>query len=125
MMKVMFEREAAGEPVLDHGFIAEHTSGFAALKADIEVQAWPDLVAVSGIYEAQIRRCAEIYLRSNATIICYGMGVTQHQRGSELVQQIANLLLLKGNFGKPGAGIPPIRGHSTVDRKSPRLTSSH
>src|SRR3546814_4217170 len=70
MMKVMFEREAAGEPVLDHGFIAEHTSGFAALEADIEVQAWPDLVAVSGIDEAQSHRCAEIYLRSNATIIC-------------------------------------------------------
>ena len=42
------------------------------------------------------------------------MGVTQHQRGSDLVQQIANLLLLKGNFGKPGAGISPIRGHSNV-----------
>src|SRR3546814_16928024 len=89
MMKVMFEREAAGEPVLDHGFIAEHTSGFAALKADIEVQAWPDLVAVSGNDEAQLRRCAESYLRSNATIICYGRGVTQHQRGAAHVKQTA------------------------------------
>ena len=114
MMKVLFEREAAGEPVLDHAFIAEHTSGFDALKADIEAQRWPDLVAAAGIGEAQIRRCAEIYIASNATLICYGMGVTQHQRGSELVQQIANLLLLKGNFGKPGAGISPIRGHSNV-----------
>ncbi|QCB53626.1 FdhF/YdeP family oxidoreductase [Sphingopyxis sp. PAMC25046] len=114
MMKVLFEREAAGEPVLDHAFIAEHTSGFDALKADIEAQHWPDLVAAAGIDEAQIRRCAEIYIASNATLICYGMGVTQHQQGSQLVQQIANLLLLKGNFGKPGAGISPIRGHSNV-----------
>ena len=114
MMKVLFEREAAGEAVLDHAFIAEHTSGFDVLKADVEAQSWPDLVAASGIDEAQIRRCAQIYIRSNATMICYGMGVTQHQRGSELVQQIANLLLLKGNFGKPGAGISPIRGHSNV-----------
>ena len=114
MMKTLFEREAAGEPVLDHAFIAEHTEGFAALKADIEAQHWPDLAAAAGIDEAQIRRCAEIYIRSNATIICYGMGVTQHQQGSQLVQQIANLLLLKGNFGKPGAGISPIRGHSNV-----------
>jgi formate dehydrogenase major subunit len=114
MMKVLFEREAAGDTVLDHDFIAEHTSGFAALKADIEAQHWPDLVAASGIEEAQIRRCAEIYIASNATIICYGMGVTQHQQGSQLVQQIANLLLLKGNYGKPGAGISPIRGHSNV-----------
>jgi formate dehydrogenase major subunit len=53
-------------------------------------------------------------MASDATIICYGMGITQHERGSELVQQIANLLLLKGNFGRPGAGISPIRGHSNV-----------
>jgi molybdopterin-dependent oxidoreductase alpha subunit len=114
MMKVLFERDAAGESILDHDFIREHTEGFDALKADIEAQQWPDLVAAAGIDEAQIRRCAEIYIRSKATIICYGMGITQHQRGSELVQQIANLLLLKGNFGKPGAGISPIRGHSNV-----------
>ena len=114
MMKVMFEREAAGETVLDHAFIAEHTEGFASLKADIETQDWPAIVAASGLDEAQIRRCAEIYIRSNATIICYGMGVTQHQQGSQLVQQIANLLLLRGNYGKPGAGISPIRGHSNV-----------
>ncbi|MBJ7440045.1 MAG: FdhF/YdeP family oxidoreductase [Sphingopyxis sp.] len=114
MMKVMFERDAAGEAVFDHGFIAEHTDGFPALKADIAAQDWPAIVAASGLDEAQIRRCADIYIRSNATIICYGMGVTQHQQGSQLVQQIANLLLLRGNFGKPGAGISPIRGHSNV-----------
>ena len=114
MMKVMFEREAAGETIFDHGFIAEHTEGFAALAADIAAQDWPAIVAASGLTEAQIRRCAEIYIRSNATIICYGMGITQHQLGSQLVQQIANLLLLKGNYGKPGAGISPIRGHSNV-----------
>src|SRR3546814_5265748 len=78
MMKVLFEREAAGETVLDHDFIAEHTSGFDALKADIQAQPWPDLVAASGIEEAQIRRCAEIYIRSNATIICYGMRSEEH-----------------------------------------------
>lgn len=114
MMKVMFEREAAGDTIFDRDFIGDHTDGFEALQADIAAQAWPEIVAASGLDEAQIRRCAEIYIRSNATIICYGMGVTQHQMGSQLVQQIANLLLLKGNFGKPGAGISPIRGHSNV-----------
>ncbi|WP_137871393.1 FdhF/YdeP family oxidoreductase [Sphingopyxis sp. 2PD] len=114
MMKVMFEREAAGEAVFDHDFIAGHTDGFAALQADVAAQDWDEITAASGLDAAQIRRCAEIYMRSNATIICYGMGVTQHQQGSQLVQQIANLLLLKGNFGKPGAGISPIRGHSNV-----------
>ena len=114
MMKVMFEREAAGEAIIDRNFIAEHTLGFEAVRDDAIGQDWAEIVAVSGISEEQIRRCAEIYIRSKATMICYGMGVTQHQHGSQLVQQIANLLLLRGNFGRPGAGISPIRGHSNV-----------
>jgi formate dehydrogenase major subunit len=114
MMRAMFEREAAGEAIFDRAFIAEHTEGFAALEADILAQDWPAMVEASGISEEQIRRCADIYIRSKATIICYGMGITQHQLGSSLVQQIANILLLKGNFGRPGAGISPIRGHSNV-----------
>ena len=114
MMKVMFEREAAGEAVIDRAFIAEHTLGFEAVRDDAMSQDWAEITAVSGISEEQIRRCADIYVRSRATMICYGMGVTQHQQGSQLVQQIANLLLLRGNFGRPGAGISPIRGHSNV-----------
>ena len=114
MMKVMFEREAAGESVLDHDFIRDHTTGFEAVRDEVMSLGWPELVAASGIDEAQIRRCAEVYIRSKATMICYGMGVTQHQQGSRLVQQVANLLFLRGNFGRPGAGISPIRGHSNV-----------
>ena len=114
MMKVMFEREAQGERVLDHDFLSEHTVGLEALREDVMTQDWDEIVQVSGISQAQIRRCAEIYIRSNATLICYGMGLTQHQYGSRLLQQVANLLLLRGNFGKPGAGIGPIRGHSNV-----------
>lgn len=114
MMKVMFEREAQGERVLDHDFLSEHTVGLEALREDVMTQDWDEIVQVSGISQAQIRRCAEIYIRSKATVICYGMGLTQHQYGSRLLQQVANLLLLRGNFGKPGAGIGPIRGHSNV-----------
>jgi formate dehydrogenase major subunit len=114
MMKVIFEREAKGEKIIDRDFIHTHTAGLEAVRDDAMAQSWDDIVRVSGLEEAQIRRCAEIYIRSNATMICYGMGITQHQQGSKLVQQIANLLLLRGNFGKPGAGISPIRGHSNV-----------
>lgn len=114
IMKVMFEREAQGERVLDHDFLSEHTVGLEALREDVMAQDWDEIVQVSGISQAQIRRCAEIYIRSKATVICYGMGLTQHQYGSRLLQQVANLLMLRGNFGKPGAGIGPIRGHSNV-----------
>ena len=114
IMKVIFEREAQGEKIIDQDFIQQHTVGMDAVRDDALAQAWPEIVRVSGVSEEQIRRCAEIYIRSCATVICYGMGVTQHQQGSKLTQQVANLLFLKGNFGRPGAGISPIRGHSNV-----------
>lgn len=114
MMRVLFEAEERGKKVLDHDFIAEHTAGLEAVRADVMSVSWEDITRISGISEEQIRRIAGIYAKSNATIICYGMGLTQHQEGSHLLQQLANLLLLKGNFGKKGAGIAPIRGHSNV-----------
>ena len=114
MMKILFERDAAGEQVIDWMFVNMHTTGIDAVRADAMAQNWDDLVRVSGIEEAQIRHCAEIYIRSSATIICYGMGLTQHQQGARLLQQVCNLLFLRGNFGRPGAGIAPIRGHSNV-----------
>ncbi len=114
MMKVMFEREANGESILDHDFILEHTVGIEVLRADIEAQSWDDIVQYSGVTQEQIRHVAQIYINSPATMLCYGMGLTQHQRGSELLQQVCNLLLLKGNMGRPGAGVMPVRGHSNV-----------
>ena len=114
MMRALFEMDAVTGDVLDHAFIAEHTSGIDALRADIMAQDWAGIEAASGVTEAQIRECARIYAASDATMIAYGMGLTQHQKSAELLQQVANLLLLKGNFGKPGAGIAPIRGHSNV-----------
>ena len=114
MMKILFERDAAGEQVIDWDFVNTHTTGIDAVRADAMVKNWDDLVRVSGIEEAQIRRCADVYIRSGATIICYGMGLTQHQQGARLLQQVCNLLFLRGNFGRPGAGIAPIRGHSNV-----------
>ncbi|GBQ22629.1 formate dehydrogenase subunit alpha [Gluconacetobacter sacchari DSM 12717] len=114
MMRALFEAEEQGERVLDLEFIARHTAGLDALRADVMGCSWAEITKVSGVSEEQIRRVAEIYKRSKATIICYGMGLTQHHEGSRLLQQLANLLLLRGNFGKPGAGIAPIRGHSNV-----------
>jgi molybdopterin-dependent oxidoreductase alpha subunit len=68
----------------------------------------------SGLSRADLESVAAAYAKSNATIVSYGMGITQHSKGTSNVQQIANLLLLRGNFGKPGAGICPLRGHSNV-----------
>jgi molybdopterin-dependent oxidoreductase alpha subunit len=100
--------------VLDVPFIEQHTHGFDAFVGDLRRTEWDDILRVSGLSREQIERVATVYMKANAVIVCYGMGITQHRHGSENVQQIVNLLLLRGNFGRPGAGICPVRGHSNV-----------
>jgi molybdopterin-dependent oxidoreductase alpha subunit len=107
-------RGEGGPGVLDDGFIAEHTAGLQAFLDDLEATAWPDIERASGLDRRDLEAVAKAYAESKATIVCYGMGVTQHRRGTSNVQQIANLLLLRGNIGRPGAGICPLRGHSNV-----------
>ena len=119
MMKRVLERDAqdlaAGGPgKLDRGFIAEHTAGFDTLKADLDATAWPDIERVSGLTRAAIESAADVYVAADRVIIAYGMGMTQHRNGTANVQQMMNLLLLRGNVGRPGAGLAPIRGHSNV-----------
>jgi molybdopterin-dependent oxidoreductase alpha subunit len=104
-----------GQPgVIDQAFIDEHTQGFEELKADLDATDWAHILKVSGLDYQEILHIARLYADAEKTIICYGMGITQHQYGTQNVQQIANLLLMRGNMGKPGAGICPLRGHSNV-----------
>ncbi len=105
---------AGGPGLLDRAFIAEHTEGFEALAADLAATTWDDIERLSGLSRAQLEHAGRIYCDAKAVIACFGMGVTQHRRGVGNVQQIANLLMLRGNFGRPGAGICPLRGHSNV-----------
>ena len=114
IMKAVLALAETSDDVLDRAFIAEHTAGFDDLVADLNQTEWADIERVSGLARADLERVAAIYAKSKATIVAYGMGITQHARGTANVQQIANLLLLRGNFGKPGAGICPLRGHSNV-----------
>lgn len=103
-----------GEGLLDRPFIAEHTTGFAALVGDIDATSWAQIETRSGLSRADIEAMAQVYWSAERVIICYGMGLTQHRHGTENVQQLANLLLMRGQIGKPGAGICPLRGHSNV-----------
>ncbi len=114
---VAMDREEVAEDgarVLDHDFIAGHTAGFEAFVRDLDAALWKDIVASSGLSRADLESVARAYARSSAAIVCYGMGITQHRTGTANVQQIANLLLLRGNMGRVGAGICPLRGHSNV-----------
>ncbi|MFE8643853.1 FdhF/YdeP family oxidoreductase [Sphingomonas sp. NCPPB 2930] len=114
MMKQLVEWEDAGEPVLDHAFIAEHTQGVDALLADLRAERWDALVTESGLSREQIRQAADIYRDAKSTIVCWGMGITQHKHSVATIQLIVDLLLLRGNIGRPGAGPCPVRGHSNV-----------
>ena len=114
MMKAVLALEAERGGVLDRAFIAEHTQGFEALAAVLEALTWDEIEAGSGLSRAQIEEAARAYAGAKATILCYGMGLTQHRSSSSTVQQLVNLLLLKGNIGREGAGICPLRGHSNV-----------
>jgi molybdopterin-dependent oxidoreductase alpha subunit len=119
MMKHVLARDAAdlaagGRGVLDRDFIAEHTVGLPELQADLAALSWEAIEAKSGLARQVIEAAADIYINAERVIVCYGMGVTQHRHGTENVQQIANLLMLRGNIGRQGAGICPLRGHSNV-----------
>jgi len=106
---------AADRPrILDVDFIQGHTTGFDALVADIGATEWRDIERVSGLSRSDIEAVAMVYMNAKATILVYGMGITQHRRGTETVRLLADLALLRGNIGRPGAGLCPVRGHSNV-----------
>ncbi len=116
MKEMLAAEEAAPVPgaVFDQAFIAAHTHGYEALVADLRATAWDDVVAASGVGREEIRRAAQIAMKSRATIACWAMGLTQQPDAVETIQTIVNFLLLRGDIGRPGAGPCPVRGHSNV-----------
>ena len=114
MKHVLEQEDARPGTVLDHAFIAAHTTGFDALAADLRAERWDVLAAESGLTEAQLRSAGDVYLGAGSAIVCWGMGITQHAHSVATIQMLVNLLLLRGNLGRPGAGACPVRGHSNV-----------
>ena len=115
VMKELLALDAErGGSVLDHAFLAEHTTGFEALRASLEAAPFEALERESGLARSVMRELAELYAASERTIACWAMGLTQHAHGVDNVQELMNLLLLRGNIGRPGAGPCPVRGHSNV-----------
>ncbi|QKO39233.1 FdhF/YdeP family oxidoreductase [Serratia marcescens] len=112
--KALLQLDETQGNAVDHAFITEHTEGFAAFAADLAATHWEAIEAESGLARRDLEQVAAAYAKSNATIVTYGMGITQHNKGTANVRLIADLLLLRGNIGKPGAGICPLRGHSNV-----------
>ncbi|MGW5302334.1 FdhF/YdeP family oxidoreductase [Streptomyces griseoluteus] len=108
--KLILETEGA----VDEEFVREHTHGYeefadAAAKAD-----WDGTLAATGLTRAEIERALEMVLASKRTIVCWAMGLTQHKHSVPTIREVVNFLLLRGNIGRPGAGVCPVRGHSNV-----------
>ncbi|WP_084270431.1 FdhF/YdeP family oxidoreductase [Patulibacter minatonensis] len=109
------EARAAGRPpVLDHEFIATHTDGFAELEAHLRGLDWADLEHETGLTRAEIDEAMALVLPAERIVVCWAMGLTQHRQSVAIIQEVVNFLLLRGNVGRPGAGLCPVRGHSNV-----------
>lgn len=114
MKEMLEEDERTGGKVLAHDFITHHTEGFEAFAADIRSESWESIVKNSGISREQIREAARIAIESERMICSWAMGITQHKNGVANVQSIVNFALLRGQIGRRGAGVCPVRGHSNV-----------
>ena len=109
MMKVLLELDKH-----DRAFISEKTSGYEDFVANLDTISWEDIIEQSGISREQITEAAQMYANANRVITCWAMGVTQHTEAVATIQDIVNLHLLRGNIGRQGAGLCPVRGHSNV-----------
>ena len=114
MCKRLFELQDEFGDVLDTAFIAEHTAYFDEFERKARETSWDDIERASGLVRFDLSEVADRYAASTKAIGIYGMGLTQHVHGSQSIGLLVNLLLMKGNIGRVGTGISPVRGHSNV-----------
>ena len=114
LLKGISKAVLAREGSLDREFIDNYTVGFDAFASALQEVSWSEIVEQSGVSREQIEAAAQIFVESERTICCWAMGLTQHKNAVANVQEIVNLMLLRGQIGKPGAGVCPVRGHSNV-----------
>ncbi|MFF4344405.1 FdhF/YdeP family oxidoreductase [Kitasatospora sp. NPDC001540] len=112
--KAVLEQSAQDPKALDEDFIERHTTGFAAYRELVERTPWEELERQSGLSRPQLLAAARIYREADRSIFSWCLGITQHEHGVDTVREIVNVLLLRGNVGREGAGPSPVRGHSNV-----------
>jgi len=114
MKEVLAADDRSDGGLLDQDFIKKHTTGFVQFAEAVRQTEWEDIIQQCGIPKSQIEEAARIFIASDRTIFCWAMGLTQHKNAVANIQEIVNLMLLRGQIGKPGAGLCPVRGHSNV-----------
>jgi molybdopterin-dependent oxidoreductase alpha subunit len=113
LLKLLEKEEELGN-VFDKAFIEDHTHGFEDFITDLKGYDFEECLKLSGISEDIFNEAFELILNHNKIIICWAMGLTQHQNAVDNIRELVNLLLFKGSIGKEGAGTCPVRGHSNV-----------
>ncbi|MGW1737677.1 FdhF/YdeP family oxidoreductase [Nocardia sp. NPDC001965] len=114
MAKAVLEEARSNPKALDNEFIERYTDGFENYRAVCEATPWSEIEQQSGVAASDIREAARIYSESDRSIFSWCLGITQHEHGVDTVREIIDLLLLRGNIGREGAGPSPVRGHSNV-----------
>jgi len=114
LMKILLEKDKANPGIVDHDFIKNQTAGYDKFISHINSVNLDTCILESGLSKSQIEEAADLIANKSKIIICWAMGLTQHENGVDNIQEVVNLLLLKGAIGKPGAGTCPVRGHSNV-----------
>ncbi|MEU1805129.1 FdhF/YdeP family oxidoreductase [Streptomyces sp. NPDC019937] len=112
--KLILEASDNTPGIIDEDFIAEHTHGFEDFAAAARAADWDETLRATGLERADIDRALSMVLASKRTIVCWAMGLTQHKHSVPTIREVVNFLLLRGNVGRPGAGVCPVRGHSNV-----------
>ncbi|GLZ16159.1 formate dehydrogenase [Actinomadura sp. NBRC 104425] len=110
--RMLLESDAPN--ALDREFIAAHTTGFDEFAAHVKALDWDDVLEATGLTRAEITAVLGDVLTADRIVVCWAMGLTQHRNSVPTIREIVNFLLLRGNIGKPGAGVCPVRGHSNV-----------
>ncbi|MGW2342701.1 FdhF/YdeP family oxidoreductase [Streptomyces sp. NPDC001661] len=100
--------------VLDREFIDTHTSGYEVFTDNIRGLDWAEVLKATGLTREEIEEVHQRVLGAKNVIVCWAMGLTQHKHGVPTIREVVNFLLLRGNIGRPGAGVCPVRGHSNV-----------
>jgi len=119
MAKAVFAADdaalAAGKPsILDREFLCTHTAELEAYRAAVDATSWEEIEDQSGLLRQSLERAAQVYMESERVICTWAMGITQHRHSVITIREITNFMLLRGNIGRPGAGLCPVRGHSNV-----------
>ncbi|MEU0398842.1 FdhF/YdeP family oxidoreductase [Streptomyces sp. NPDC006197] len=114
MAKAILEQSVTDPKALDREFVERHTTGFEEYRAACEATPWEEIETQSGLSREDVLKAARVYREADRSIISWCLGVTQHEHGVDTVREIVNLLLLRGNLGREGAGPSPVRGHSNV-----------